>query len=120
MLSERDSIRQRRRKLFDELRGLTHAPLMRGSVVERLRKCGKANCACARDPDARHGGKVLVVQLDGRTESQPLRAEDEAGVRAAIAAYERAWAIINGLTACELAELRRAVRERKRARQRRS
>jgi hypothetical protein len=31
--------------------------LMRGSLVERLRRCGRPNCACARDPAARHGAQ---------------------------------------------------------------
>lgn len=88
---------------------------MRGSIVERLRKCGKANCACATDPEARHGGRVLAVSLDGRTQVLPLREEDESRVRSAIDAYERVWRIVNALTACELADLRRQVRERRRA-----
>lgn len=92
---------------------------MRGSIVERRRKCGKDNCACAKDPDARHGGKVITVFLDGRTQVLALRGEDEPRVRSAIAAYERAWKIINELTACELSDLKRQVRERQRATRRR-
>jgi hypothetical protein len=91
---------------------------MRGSIVERFRRCGRPNCACARDPDARHGGKVLTVHLEGRTHAIPLRPADEARVRQAITAYGRVWGIINGLTACALRDLRRAVRERRRARRR--
>lgn len=26
-----------------------------GTVIERTKVCGKPNCRCARDPDARHG-----------------------------------------------------------------
>lgn len=92
---------------------------MRGSLVERLRRCGRANCACAHDPRRRHGGKFLTVQLDGRTHAMHVRPEDEAKVRAAIGAYTRLWNLINELTACELADLRRAARERRRARRRR-
>jgi len=88
---------------------------MRGSIVERLRTCGKQNCACAHDPDARHRGKVLTVFLDGRAQTLALRQEDEERVRSAIDAYDRAWLIINGLTGCELADLRRQVRERRRS-----
>lgn len=92
---------------------------MRGSIVERLRTCGKPNCACAKDPSARHRGKVLTVFLDGRVQTLALRQEDEAGVRAAIDAYEHAWRIINALTGCELADLRRQRRERRRSSKRR-
>lgn len=93
---------------------------MRGSIVERRRKCGKPNCACARDPAARHGGKVLSVFLDGCVQTLALRPEDEARVRKAVDAYEMAWRIINGLTACELADLRRQGRERRRSARRRA
>jgi hypothetical protein len=120
MTSEREATQWRRRHLHEQLRTLTHEPLMRGSIVERRRKCGKANCACASDPDARHEGKVIAVFLDGRTHVLPLRREDESRVRSALDAYERAWRIINGLTECELADLRRQARERRRARQRRT
>lgn len=87
---------------------------MRGSLVERLRKCGRSNCACARDPEARHGGRFLVVTLNGKTEALHVRPESETYVRNAISAYQRLWDLINDLTACELAELRRQVRERRR------
>jgi len=98
---------------------MSFEPLMRGSIVERLRRCGKSNCACAQDPDARHGGQFLTVHLDGRTQALHLRPEDEPQVRQAIAAYQRLWGIINQLTACELSDLRREARERRRSRQRR-
>ena len=118
MASDRDEIQRRRRRLHEQLRALSGEPLMRGSIVERLRRCGRPNCACARDPKARHGGKFLTVHLEGRTHALHLRPEDEARVRQAITAYDRVWEIINGLTACELRELRRAGRERRRARRR--
>lgn len=119
MASEREEIQRRHRTLIEQMRRLSFEPLMRGTIVERLRKCGRANCACAKDPAARHGGKFLTVHLKGRTEALHLRPEDEERVRKAIAAYNRLWEIINGLTACELADLRRGVRERRRARARR-
>jgi hypothetical protein len=119
MTSDREGTQLRRRRLHQELRAMSFEPLMRGSIVERLRRCGKPNCACAQDPDARHGGRFLTVHLDGRTEALHLRPDDEARVRQAIAAYQRLWEIINGLTACELSDLRRGARERRRSRQRR-
>jgi hypothetical protein len=100
------------------MRALTLEPLMRGSVVDRLRRCGKPNCACATDPASRHGGRFLTVHLDGRTRALHVRPEDEERVRNAIAAYDRLWEIINELTACELSDLSREVRERRRSRRR--
>ena len=119
MISNRGQVERRRRRLQAELRALSEHPLMRGSVVERLRRCGRTNCACARDPRARHGGLFLTVHLQGATQAVHLRPDDEAAVRAAVAAYQRLWAVIDALTVCELADLRRQVRERRRARQRR-
>lgn len=119
MESERNRIRRRRRKLQEQMRALSFSPLMRGSLVERLRRCGRPNCACARDPKARHGGKFLSVQWEGRTRAMHVRLEDEVRVRAAIHAYKKLWQIINHLTECELADFRRQTRERQRARRRR-
>ena len=118
MASDRDETQRRRRQLREQVRALSWRPLMRGSLVERLRRCGRANCACAADPRRRHGGKFLTVQLDGRTQALHVRPEDEVKVRAAIAAYGALWDLINKLTACELSDLRRQARERRRARRR--
>jgi hypothetical protein len=119
MTSDREQTQRRRRLLREQLRALSGGPLMRGSLVERLRRCGRANCACAHDPLRRHGGKFLTVQLAGRTHALHVRPEDEARVRVAIGAYTRLWTVLNELTACELSDLRREARERRRARRRR-
>ena len=119
MASDRELTQRRRLKLREQLRALSLAPLMRGSLVERLRRCGRPNCACAHDPSKRHGGKFLTVQLGGRTNALHVRAEDEPKVRLAVQAYAKLWEISNALTECELSDLRREVRERKRSRQRR-
>ncbi len=119
MASEREQTQRRRRDLHEQLRALSVEPLMRGSLVERLRRCGRSNCACADDPRRRHGGKFFTLQLHGRTHALHVRPEDEARVRAAISAYARLWDLINELTVCELSDLRREARERRRARRRR-
>ena len=119
MTSDRDDAGTRRYRLQEELRGLSFGALMRGSVVERRRRCGRPNCACAKDKAAWHGGKFLTVQLGGRTHALHLRPEDQSAVQEAIATYKRVWDIINELTECELADLRRRARERRRSRQRR-
>ena len=99
MASDREEIQRRRRHLHEQLRAVSGESLMRGSIVEWLRRCGRPKCACARDPDAR-------------------RPEDEVKVRQASTAYGRVWEIINGLTACAMRDLRREGRERRRARRR--
>jgi len=120
MPSERHAIERRRRDLRQQLRALSVEPLMRGSVYQRRRLCGRRNCACAKDPKALHPSTFLTVFLDGRTRGFHLRAEDEARAEKAVAAYNRLWKVVNELTACEVAELRRQIRERQRARTRRT
>ncbi len=119
MSSDRQETQRRRRQLHDELRTFAFARVMRGTIVERRRRCGRANCACAADPDARHPEKYLSVHLQGRTVAVSLRPEDEPRVQQAIDAYQRLWTIINELTSCEVADLRREARERARGRRRR-
>ena len=119
MPSERHEIERRRHDLRQQLHALSVEPLMRGSIYERRRRCGRPGCACAKDATARHTGKFLTVFLAGRTRGFHLCAEDEARVQRAIAAYNRLWKIVNALTACEVAELRRQVRQRRRAGKRR-
>ena len=119
MPSERQEIQRRRRALQRQVRALSGEPLMRGSIYQRRRRCGRRGCACAEDPDALHTCQFLTVFLDGRTRGFHLRAEDEERAQQAIAAYHRLWKVVNELTACEVAELRRQVRERRRERKRR-
>ncbi len=119
MLSQRQDTQRRRRQLHEELRSFTSGHPMRGTLVERRRRCGRANCRCATEATARHPERYLSVHLDGHTVVLSLRAEDCARVARAIEAYARLWTIIDGLTACELADLRREARERTRGRRRR-
>lgn len=93
---------------------------MRGSIVERARRCGKTNCACASDDEARHRGLYLSVHLDGATQAVHLRPSDITRVRDAIDRYQRLWETLTELTGCELSDLRRAASERRRARARRA
>jgi hypothetical protein len=113
-------IERRRQGLHDKLRRLCALPLMRGSIVARVRRCGRPRCACADDPKARHPGRYLSVHLEGRTQVVHLRPADEAAVREAIAGYEELWATVNALTALEVGALRRAARERQRGRRHRA
>ena len=54
-------------------------PIRRGSISERTIRCGKANCACATDPEARHGPYFSLTQaVEGKTRSRFLNAEQAA------------------------------------------
>jgi hypothetical protein len=38
-----------------------------GSLVRTLRKCGRENCRCAQDPEARHAAHVLTTKVRRKT-----------------------------------------------------
>jgi hypothetical protein len=38
-----------------------------GSLVRTLRKCGRENCRCAQDPEARHAAHVLTSKVRRKT-----------------------------------------------------
>jgi len=62
-------------------------PMRRGSLGERLIKCGKARCACAIDEQARHGPYFSLTRtVDGRTQSRRLSAQEAERVRQQLAA----------------------------------
>ena len=51
-------------------------PMRRGSLSERTIKCSKPGCACAQDPQARHGPyHSLTHAVGGKTHSRFLTAE---------------------------------------------
>jgi hypothetical protein len=51
-------------------------PMRRGSLSPRTIKCGKPGCACAQDPEARHGPYYsLTHAVKGKTRSRFLTAE---------------------------------------------
>lgn len=62
-------------------------PMRRGSLSPRTIKCGKAGCACADDPKARHGPYFSLTQaVAGQTRSRFLSAERAAVAQQQIAA----------------------------------
>jgi hypothetical protein len=62
-------------------------PMRRGSVSERTIKCGKAGCACANDPKARHGPYHSLTQaVEGKTRSRFLTDEQATMAQQQIAA----------------------------------
>ena len=49
--------------------------MRRGSLSERFMKCSKPGCACAEDPDARHGPYYSLTRaVEGRTRSRLVSA----------------------------------------------
>jgi hypothetical protein len=100
--AERRRLEHEREALLARLHTLPN--LMRGSLYERGRKCGRASCVCAQG-GPKHPTRQLTVTLDGATRSRYIRLEEVAPVRALLAAYEELWALVNALTAVNLALL---------------
>jgi hypothetical protein len=72
------------RQLADEL--ARAQPMRRGSLSERTIRCGKAGCACADNPKARHGPYHSLTQaVGGKTRSRFLSKEQAAVARQQIA-----------------------------------
>ncbi len=104
-----DAQRRRLERQRDALLVRLHAlpNLMRGSVYERVRKCGRAGCACAQG-GPKHPSRQLTVTLRGATHTRYVRHEEAAPLRQLLATYAELWAIVDDLTAVNLALLHSA------------
>lgn len=78
-------------------------PMRRGSVSERTVKCSKPGCACAQDPDARHGPYYSYTRaVGGKTQSRFLTSEQADLVRQQVDAGRRFRGRVDALwDACE-------------------
>ena len=57
-------------------------PMRRGSLSERSMKCGKANCRCQQDAQARHGPYFSLTRVEGgKTRSRYVDAAKAAVAR---------------------------------------
>ena len=97
-------LERRRDALLARLRAVPN--LMRGSVYERPRKCGRATCGCATSEGPKHRTRQLTVTLGGMTHTRYVRVDEVAQVQALIAHYGELWAIVEELTAVNLELLR--------------
>ena len=86
--------------------------VLRGSILERLVRCGQPNCRCASGE--RHTATVLTVSFPGgRTEQMSLPAAVVRTGRAWVANYQRWWEIIEKVSAINRELLRAQRREGK-------
>jgi hypothetical protein len=57
----------------------TPAPMRRGSVSKRFMKCGRKQCRCHQDAQARHGPYYSLTRMEGgKTRSRYLNAQQAA------------------------------------------
>ena len=113
--AQRRRLEQQRDALLARLHALPN--LMRGSLYERLRKCGRASCGCATG-GPKHPGRQLTVTLRGATHTRYVRHEEIAELQQLLATYAELWAIVDDLTVVNLALLHSAPPRERRPRAR--
>lgn len=99
------ALRRRRRKLIRDLPPLEQ--LMRGSLIERFKRCGRPGCHCA---DSRgHGPKTyLSVSVSGERPQMDYVPNDRAAdVRTMVENFNTVRAILNEICAINTELLRR-------------
>jgi hypothetical protein len=99
-----DRLVARRRRALRDLPPLEE--IVRGSVLSRRLRCGKATCRCARG--ALHTATCLTVSFaGGRTEQLSLPAELAPVARRWVANYRAWWKAIEAISAANRELLRR-------------
>ena len=98
-----EHLEQRRAALLERLS--TFSNLMRGSVYEKPRKCGRPACACATG-GPKHSTLQLTVFLHGKTRTRYVRQGELAEVQSWTANYHRLLELVDDLTAVNLELLR--------------
>mgnify|MGYP001584422516 CR=1 FL=1 len=100
---------ERRRRLLAKLPPLDE--VLRGSLVERAVRCGKASCRCA-DGERHDVIYLSVTHRGGRTEQISVPPELVDAVRNGIAVYRRWWEVLEQVSAVnrDLLRARRARR----------
>ena len=90
MLSETRirTLERRRAQVLSEVASV--GEMRAGSLTARFRRCGKANCRCARPDDPGHGPVLSLTRNEnGKTVTRIIPAHAEADTRARIAEYRR-------------------------------
>jgi len=102
-----DSLLKRRQRLLAKLPALDE--VLRGSIVERSIRCGKAQCRCAAG-ELHTAVYLSVTHRGGRTEQISLPREVLPAVRDGVRIYQRWWEILEQVSAVnrDLLRARRA------------
>ena len=99
------SLRRRRQALLRQLPPLK--AILRGSLIERYKRCGKPGCTCADGPG--HGPKnYLAVSHPGlRPQMDYVPQESHAQMAEFVANYHRAGEILEAISEINRERLRR-------------
>jgi hypothetical protein len=91
---DRARLRRRTRELRRRLARLDY--LASGTLTQRMKVCGKPNCRCASDPDARHGPYYEWGYMhDGKLVHRSVPAERAELMQHAIDNYKRARELLH-------------------------
>ncbi len=91
-------------------RHAAQAPLLRGSLIELRRRCGKPGCHCRHDEP--HCTPALSYSQGGTTRIITLTSEQAPGVKAALKRYRQALERLERQAMEGIATLRRQTRRR--------
>ena len=97
---KQSALLERHTQRFHELkRGLDQIEYFcKGTVLKRMMKCGKAGCACASDPDKRHGPYFeLTYKANGKTVNVKLSPEAAPLYKAASLQYRKLKTLLTRL-----------------------
>ncbi|HEV8700045.1 MAG TPA: DUF6788 family protein [Candidatus Polarisedimenticolia bacterium] len=99
------------RAQYSRLRLLLREPgLMRGTLVEMRRSCGKPSCRCRTDPAARHGALYLALSLNGKHRTVYIPVEWETRVREWVARYAEVRQLLEQISLGFLGRLKKRER----------
>ena len=97
-MRSRTGFTSKERTLYSKLRQLLTTPgLIRGSLVEMRRACGKATCGCAADASRRHRSLYLGLSVRGRRQMLYIPAAWEPRVRQWTARYGEVRAVLEAI-----------------------
>ena len=100
---------ERRRRILAKLPPLEE--ILRGSVVERVLRCGKPGCHCA-EGEGHRATYLSVTHAGGRTEQISLPAALVPLARRGVAVYRAWWAAIERLSAINRDQIRQQRRQK--------
>jgi len=96
------------RLLYSQLqRILTRPGLLRGSLIDSRRKCGKSSCRCQTEPRRRHRSLYLGLTTRGKTRMIYVPPEWEARVREWLDRYQQVRDVLERLSESCVTRLKR-------------
>lgn len=107
-MPSRTGFTAKERALCARLRQLLATPgLIRGSLVEMRRSCGKPACGCAADARRRHRSLYLGLSVRGRRRMMYIPPAWEARVREWTGRYADVRAVLEALSQASVQRLER-------------